>query len=74
MIRQDHHCVGAFDVEVYDHWGDTFLTSWGKEHTCDEAHQIHREFKQARLQWVAHHVAEHGEHSEDESEDEHNAS
>jgi hypothetical protein len=38
-------CVSAFDVDIYNHFGDMTVSKWGTEHTCDEALAIQNEFK-----------------------------
>jgi hypothetical protein len=38
--------MGAFDVDIYDHFGDMQVTHWGDEHSCADAHAIKREFKE----------------------------
>lgn len=30
-------CVGAFDVTIYDHFGDLSVTNWGEEYSCSAA-------------------------------------
>lgn len=35
-------CVGAFDVEIYDHFGDISISHWGNEYLCEEAAEIKR--------------------------------
>ena len=30
-------CLGAFEVTIYDHFGDLSITHWGAEMTCEQA-------------------------------------
>jgi hypothetical protein len=44
-VMDGDDCVSAFDVDVYNHFGDMTVSKWGTEHTCDEAIAIQNEFK-----------------------------
>ena len=48
--KKPHHCQGAFDVDIYNHFGTMSITKWGKEHTCAEAKKIKKNFKKLRKQ------------------------
>jgi hypothetical protein len=48
--KKPHHCQGAFDVDIYNHFGTMSVTKWGKEHTCSEAKKIKKDFKKLRKQ------------------------
>mmetsp|Transcript_12052 Transcript_12052/g.18492 ORF Transcript_12052/g.18492 Transcript_12052/m.18492 type:complete len:145 (-) Transcript_12052:129-563(-) len=39
-ITEGGECVGAFDVEIYDHFGDISISHWGKEYLCKEAAEM----------------------------------
>lgn len=67
VVKQNRHCEGAFDIDIYNHFGDMSITSWGQEHTCDEAHAIRKEFKKSLLQLAD------GGASDEQSGDEDNA-
>jgi hypothetical protein len=32
-------CIGAFQVTIYDHFGDLSITRWGEEMTCEKANE-----------------------------------
>lgn len=38
-LHKEESCLGAFEVKVYDRFGDLKVTKWGKEVICDESHQ-----------------------------------
>ena len=44
-VMDGDDCVSAFDVDIYNHFGDMTVSKWGAEHTCDEALAIQNEFK-----------------------------
>lgn len=40
LLAVDKTCIGAFTVQIYDHFGDLTVTHWGKELTCDDAKDL----------------------------------
>jgi hypothetical protein len=44
-VMDGDSCVSAFDVDIYNHFGEMTVSKWGSEHTCDEALAIQNEFQ-----------------------------
>jgi hypothetical protein len=42
-ISNAQDCLGAFQVTIYDHFGDLSITQWGEEMTCEQAKAIAEE-------------------------------
>ena len=41
LLQEDQDvCIGAFDVTIYNHFGDLSVTQWGSEVECNVAYQI----------------------------------
>lgn len=36
-LSNEETCLGAFEVTVYDHFGDLSITHWGPGMTCEQA-------------------------------------
>eukprot|EP00548_Thalassiothrix_antarctica_P007858 CAMPEP_0194135594 /NCGR_PEP_ID=MMETSP0152-20130528/5701_1 /TAXON_ID=1049557 /ORGANISM="Thalassiothrix antarctica, Strain L6-D1" /LENGTH=116 /DNA_ID=CAMNT_0038831913 /DNA_START=214 /DNA_END=564 /DNA_ORIENTATION=- len=36
-------CLGAFDVTIYDRFGDLSVTNWGEEYDCERVQKIKEE-------------------------------
>ena len=39
-VANDDGCVGAFDVTIYDHFGELSVTHWGREYTCGSMEEL----------------------------------
>ena len=37
QVMDGDECTRAFDVEIYDHFGDMTVTKWGQERTCESS-------------------------------------
>ena len=36
VSEREGGCIGAFEVVVYNHFGDLSVTTWGNEVACDD--------------------------------------
>jgi hypothetical protein len=36
-LSDANDCLGAFEVTIYDHFGDLSISHWGEEMTCEQA-------------------------------------
>lgn len=39
-VSDKSSCLGAFEVTIYDHFGDLSVTRFGNEMTCSEAEAL----------------------------------
>ena len=37
VSEREGGCIGAFEVVVYNHFGDLSVTTWGDEVACDDS-------------------------------------
>eukprot|EP00547_Thalassionema_nitzschioides_P018779 CAMPEP_0194232390 /NCGR_PEP_ID=MMETSP0158-20130606/779_1 /TAXON_ID=33649 /ORGANISM="Thalassionema nitzschioides, Strain L26-B" /LENGTH=147 /DNA_ID=CAMNT_0038965143 /DNA_START=52 /DNA_END=495 /DNA_ORIENTATION=- len=44
---EDGECMGVFDVDIYDRFGELIITSWGGEYSCEEAKAMKIQLKAA---------------------------
>lgn len=42
-ISDETSCLGAFEVTIYDHFGDLSVTKFGDEMSCDDAKALAEE-------------------------------